>query len=226
VSHDPAWLSIVSAASAGTGDVRFSAQPNTSPDPRTGTLTIAGLTYTVTQAGAACSYALSPAQIAVASTGASSSFGFSTAVSGCTPAPVSYAGWIEVTGTTAGDVQFTVAANPSTTTRSGSIRLGDSYFTVVQSGAACGYSINTASHSFGPNGGPGTLLGSPTAVGCNPDFGTDSPSFITLLGLTGPSGNIFTLNFEIAPFPSVTPATRFGRVTFGGQISTVKQKSY
>jgi hypothetical protein len=122
--------------------------------------------------------------------------------------------------------QFTVAANPSTTTRSGSIRLGDSYFTVVQSGAACGYSINTASHSFGPNGGPGTLLGSPTAVGCNPDFGTDSPSFITLLGLTGPSGNIFTLNFEIAPFPSVTPATRFGRVTFGGQISTVKQKSY
>src|SRR5262249_51556438 len=49
-SHD-SWIAITSGSSgSGNGVVNFSVAPNVSPDSRTGTLTIAGETFTVTQA--------------------------------------------------------------------------------------------------------------------------------------------------------------------------------
>ena len=46
------WIVITEGArGSGRGDVRFSVAPNTSATSRTGTLTIAGQTFTVTQAG-------------------------------------------------------------------------------------------------------------------------------------------------------------------------------
>jgi hypothetical protein len=44
--------------------------------------------------------------------------------------------------------------------------------------------------------------------------------------LSGPSSNIFTLPYIVSPFSSITPALRFGNITFGGQIFVVKQTSY
>jgi hypothetical protein len=77
--------------------VQFLAQPNPLATARSATLTIAGLTYTVTEAPAACTYSLSSTNVTVASSGANGSFTFSTAATGCTPAPVSYASWITAT---------------------------------------------------------------------------------------------------------------------------------
>ena len=54
VSNNPDWLTLTSPGSSGNGDVRFSAIANPATTPRTGQLTIQGLTYTVTQAGAPC----------------------------------------------------------------------------------------------------------------------------------------------------------------------------
>ncbi|HMV85793.1 MAG TPA: putative Ig domain-containing protein, partial [Blastocatellia bacterium] len=52
VSNNP-WLNIISGSSgAGAGTVNYSVQPNNGNAPRTGTLTIGGQTYTVTQAAA------------------------------------------------------------------------------------------------------------------------------------------------------------------------------
>ena len=229
-SNDPSWLTIVSAGSGGTANVQFFAQANTSASPRVGSLTIAGLPYTVTQAGAPCAYTFSPTTTTVASTGATGSFPFSTTFAACTPVAQSYSGWIAVNTSfngAAGAVDFTVQPNPTTFTRTGTIRLGDQDYTVQQTGGACGYSLNAYSALFGPLGATdASVLGSPTALGCVPDVGTDQPSFITIGGLIGPVGNIFTLPYSIAPFPSITPATRRGRVTFGGQIHSVKQTSY
>ncbi len=47
------WLSVTPTMGSGNGQVSYSVQPNTSPSSRSGTLTIAGQTFTVTQAGAA-----------------------------------------------------------------------------------------------------------------------------------------------------------------------------
>ena len=52
VSND-AWITITSGSSGdGSGTVEYSVAENTDPNPRTGTITVAGYTHTVYQAGA------------------------------------------------------------------------------------------------------------------------------------------------------------------------------
>ncbi|MFN0165697.1 MAG: BACON domain-containing protein [Bryobacteraceae bacterium] len=51
-SSNAGWISITSAGNgAGSGSVDYSAQANTSPSPRSGTITVAGQTFTLTQSG-------------------------------------------------------------------------------------------------------------------------------------------------------------------------------
>src|SRR5262249_27060435 len=60
VAND-SWLRITGGASGnGNGSVNYSVDANTSTSPRSGTLTVAGRTFTVTQDGAPCTYSISP----------------------------------------------------------------------------------------------------------------------------------------------------------------------
>jgi hypothetical protein len=231
VSNNLPWLSITSAGGAGSSNVQFVAQANTSANPRMGTLTVAGLTYTVTQAGAPCSYTLNTSNLTVASTGLTSSVSFSTAAAGCSPTAVSYANWITGVSTTfngaSGTVNFTVDPSPFTTTRKGTIQLGDQTFTITQTGGSCGYSLNAYGALFGNAGGTGSVLGSPTALGCVPATGTAEPNVLTLSPLAGPVSNVFTQDYTVTPYLNVlTPVVRKAYIIFGGQIFTVKQTSW
>ena len=59
-SSDSAWLTITSGSSgSGAGSVGYSVAANSTTSQRVGRLTIAGATFTFTQAGAACGYSLS-----------------------------------------------------------------------------------------------------------------------------------------------------------------------
>jgi hypothetical protein len=193
-------------------------------------LTIAGLTYTVNQAGAPCSYALPVSTTTVAADGLTAgTFDFSSALSGCAPVPVSYASWLTVTNTTGGGtgtVTYSVAPNLSSANRAGTIQVGDRSFTVTQLGGQCGFSLNAYGALFSAAGGTRSLLGSQSAQGCTPAFGTTQPSFITLGDLTGPANNIFTLPYTVSPFSSLSVTTRFGRINLGGATLTIKQTSY
>jgi hypothetical protein len=232
VTNTPAWLTISSSGTAGSASVSFVAQPNTSATPRSGTLTLAGLTYIVDQAGAPCAYTITTASpVTIASDGvALATFDFTTSATGCTPVPLSYVGWISASTSSfdgsAGQVTYAVAANPSTATRVGTIQLGDRTFEVRQTGGACGYSLNAYGALFDKHGGTSSVLGSPTGLGCTPATGTDQPSFILLDPLTGPVSNIFTQGYHVTPYDSLTIATRRARITFGGQVFTVKQTSW
>jgi hypothetical protein len=231
ISNSPPWLSITSAGGAGSSNVQFVAQANTSAASRQGSLTVAGQTYTVRQAGAPCSYALNTSNVTVASSGLTTSMSFSTAATGCSPTAVSYASWITGVGTTfngsSGTVNFTVDPSPFTATRKGTIQVGDQTFTITQSGGSCGYSLNAYGALFSNAGGTGSVLGSPTALGCVPATGTAEPNVLTLSPLVGPVGNIFTQDYTVAPYPNVlTPVVRKGYIVFGGQIFTVKQTSW
>jgi Putative Ig domain/Putative binding domain, N-terminal len=230
-SGSPDWLTITASGSGGTSDVRFAAAPNPTAVPRMGQLTIAGLTYTLTQAGAPCSYTLPIPGTSVAADGVTAaSFAFSTAFAGCTPSPLSYANWITVTGTSggggSGTVNYSVAPNPSAVVRVGTIQVGDRTFTVTQLGGQCGFSLNTYGVLFNSSGGSNTLLGSQSALGCSPPYGTDQPSFIFLGTLSGPANNIFSLPYTVGPFNALTVSVRIGRINLGGAILTVKQTSY
>jgi hypothetical protein len=238
VGNNPSWLTISSSGNAGSSNVVFVAAPNLSASAQIGTLTIAGQTYTVTQAAASCSYSLGAPNTTIAYTPVSNvSLSFSTTFSGCSPSAMSYASWLTVstafTGSS-GTVTYSATMNSSAATRVGTIQIGDQTFTVNHSGAACAFSLNAYGAVFNtsgvlvsPAGASESVLGSQSAVGCTmPSIGTDQPRIVTLGTLEGPVSNIFTLPYMVTLFPSTTTAVRLATITFGGQIFTVKQTSW
>ena len=141
-SSNASWLTVTSGTNGtGYGIVNYSIQSNSTTSPRTGTLSIAGQTLTVTQAGAAptCSYAISPASASVTANGGVGSVGV-TSGSGCAWTAVSNTSWIAVSsgasGSGNGSVGYSATANSATTSRTGSITIAGKTFSVTQAGAA------------------------------------------------------------------------------------------
>ena len=135
----------------------MAANPSTSP--RSGTLTIAGLTYTVNQAALSCSYTVSPTSQAMP-VGGGPGLTDVTAPAGCAWTAVSNnTGWLTVTsganGNGNGTVGFSTTANPNSTTRSGTITIAGRTFTVNQAAAACTYTLQSTSQSVVAGGGAG-----------------------------------------------------------------------
>jgi hypothetical protein len=234
-TNTPAWLSITSAGTGGTGEVAFVAQPNLTTSQRIGTLTIAGptgtpLTYTVTQAAASCNYTLPVTSITVAPMGdVAKEFSFTANAAGCAPAAVSYASWIKdvstAIGGTAGTVSYSVESNPFSTQRTGTIQLGERTFTVTQIGGECGYSLAAYGALYSKAGGTGSVFGSPTASGCVPEVNVTQP-FIIKATFGTPAPNVFQQDFGVQPYNVLTNSVRLGQIIFGGQVFTVKQSSW
>jgi hypothetical protein len=109
-------IAITSGASgSGDGMVAYAVSANTSTAPRTGTLTIAGQTHTVTQAGApACTYGVSAAPRSFSAAGWTGAASV-TAADGCAWAAVSNVPWITITsgasGIGNGSVGYSVSPN-------------------------------------------------------------------------------------------------------------------
>ncbi len=225
------WLTISSSGTAGTSDVSFVAAVNTLAAPRSGTLTIAGQPYLVTQGAAPCTYTLSASNTTLAAAGGSSSFTFSTGASGCSASAVSYSNWLTVgtsssTDGTSGTVNYTAAAISSGATRSGTIQFAGQTFTVNQTGAACAYSLNSYGLLVNAGGGSGTVIGTPSAQLCTPAVATDQPTFVLLGTLAGPTQDEFFLPFTVGQFNSFSTVIRRATITFGGQIHVIKQTSW
>ena len=238
ITNNPDWLTIASSGAAGNSDVQFVAVANPNSTARTGSLTVAGQAYTVTQAAAPCSYALSASSAAIISDGGGGSFTFTSSAGGCPATAVSYSGWLHATptptGSNSGSVAYSVDANPTGSSRSGTIQVGDQTFTVTQAGAPCAFSLNEYGQEFDVNGTDVngtqqwlTLLGSQSAAGCTPIMGASQPTIAGIGTLSGPQSNIYSLPFTVYPWvlPLVT-GVRTANVTFGGQIFTVKQTSW
>src|SRR5207247_325854 len=95
VSND-AWITVTTGASgSGNGSVTFSVAANTAGTSRTGTLTVAGNTFTVTQAGVPCTSTLAPASQAVAVGGGSGTVTV-TAPAGCSWTATTTDTWITI----------------------------------------------------------------------------------------------------------------------------------
>jgi hypothetical protein len=137
VSNSTAWITVTAGSSGtGNGTVTYNVAALTSTTPRTGTLTIAGRTLTVTQSGV-CSFALaSTAQTAPAAGGPLTTS--VTTATGCTWATVSNASWITVTSpgsiTSSGTAGYTVGINPAATSRSGTLTIAGQTVTITQTG--------------------------------------------------------------------------------------------
>ena len=118
------WVTIGAGASGtGNGNVTYNVAANTSTSPRTGTLTIAGNTFGITQPGALCTFTILPSSVNLSSAIATSGTVTVTAGAGCTWTASSNAAWITLTAGTSGNgngtVSYNVAANTGTASRTG-----------------------------------------------------------------------------------------------------------
>jgi hypothetical protein len=140
-ASNASWITLTSGASgSGSGTVRYLVLPNTSGS-RTGTLTIAGQTFTVTQAALVCSYSISPTSQRVGRGGGTETIDVSTS-SGCAWTASSNSSWITITsgssGTGSGTVRFSYTRNESRNDRSGTLTVAGRTATVLQNGGGGG----------------------------------------------------------------------------------------
>ena len=97
--------------------------------------------------------------------------------------------------------------------------------TFTQQGNTCGFSLNAYGSTFSQPGGAGSVLASSTSNACPTNPATDHPLFIHLGLLTG-DATLYTQPFTVDPYNSLNINVRFGTITFGGRIFSVKQLSW
>src|SRR5262249_52292040 len=106
------WITINSGSSGmGNGTVSYAVAANPAITPRTGTITIAGQPFTGSQAGAPCSFSISPSTQSLPSQGGIGSVAV-TALAGCNWTAGSNASWVAIvsgaSGTGNGTVTYSV----------------------------------------------------------------------------------------------------------------------
>jgi hypothetical protein len=126
---------------------------------RTGTALIAARTFSLMQAAAPCTFAISPTTIDVPSAGGERTANVTTR-GDCGWTAVANVPWITATAVSAatgsGTVRFTVAANGGDA-RSGAITIGGQTLTVRQEAAPCTFAFSTASQTYDAAGGYGAV---------------------------------------------------------------------
>ena len=218
------WITITSATNGtGNGSVVYTVAANTGA-ARTGTLTIAGRTFTVMQAagaGSLCTYTIAPtSQNAPAS--ASSGTVAVTSGTGCAWTATSNAAWITLTSGAAGagngSVGYSVAANTGVA-RTGTASIAGQTFTVAQAAgvAPCSYSIAPTSQNVPDTASNGSVAVTATS-GC-PWTAASNATWITITAGAGGTGN-GSVAFSVAANGG---SARTGTLTIAGQTFTVNQ---
>jgi hypothetical protein len=226
ISNAPAWLTITTGA-AGTGStyVNYQVAPNQGP-ARQGTLTIAGRTYTVSQAGAPCSFVLSASGAAIAAVGGAGSVNVTASNAACAWTAVSSAPqWLSVTagasGTGSGTVSFAVGVN-SGDVRTATLTIGGKAFTVTQASPPCTYGITPNAKSFPALGGADTVVVSARFPSCAWTAVSNAPSWLRVTaGVIGTGPGAVT--YTVADNPG---EPRSGTLTVAGHAFTVTQEEH
>jgi hypothetical protein len=120
---------------SGLGSTNYSVAANTNGVARTGTLTVAGQTVTITQAAASCTYSVSPTTVSVPPSGSNGSIAVTTG-SGCAWTATSSVSWITITSggsmSGLGSADYSVARNQTTSQRTGTLTVAGRTVTITQ----------------------------------------------------------------------------------------------
>jgi hypothetical protein len=219
---DP-WISLASGTGAGngSGSVNLIFAPNPNGSSRTGTMTIAGQTLTVNEAGASCTFSLTSPGTTMSASGGATSFGV-TSPNGCAWSADTGPGWISPTAPTAGNgngtVSLSIAPNSTINGRQANILVAGQPFLVQQAGVPCSFSLSATNPVQSAVGGSGSV-DITTSAGCPWTATSSAPSWLILASTTGTGG--ITLSFTVAA--NGTGAARSGVLTIVGQNITVNQ---
>jgi hypothetical protein len=202
----------------GSGVVGYTVAANTGP-ARSGTMTIAGMTFTVNQASG-CTFMLSSNSQNFVAAGGSNTVGV-TAGAGCMWTAVSNDAFITVNSGTPGNgngtVGYTVAANTGPA-RMGTMTIAGITFTVTQD-SGCIFTLSRDHQSFPASAGNGSVNVTANDQAC-PWTAATSATYIHITSGTPGTGN-GTLNYTIDANPG--PGIRSDTITIAGHTYTVYQ---
>jgi hypothetical protein len=217
------WITVTAGASgSGDGAVSFKAAANTSTTARTGSLTIGGQTFTVTQPGTSCTYVVSPLTQSIASSGGTATASVSAAT-GCTWSVSSNATWLTPAvgsgGTGSGSVAYTATSNTTSASRMGTLTIAGQAVTVTQAGtSSCNITLNPTTRSISAKATTGTITVT-AGVGCT-WTATSSASWLTVTSAVVSKG---TIAYSVAANPS--GSSRTATITVGGVTFTLTQRA-
>ena len=218
-TSNASWIAITSGTSgSGNGAVAISIAGNTG-SARTGTLTIAGQSATVTQD--ACSYAIAPTTQNIGGAGGSATPVSVTTLNSCQWTARSNTAWISVTsgaaGSGNGSVGISVTANPGSA-RTGSLTIAGRTSTIEQS-AGCEYRISPTDQTFGAGGGSG-VIDVIVASGCQWAAQSNASWIAVQSGLNGAGSARVEYSVD-----ANSGGSRTGAITIAGQTFTVTQRA-
>jgi len=215
-----AWLHLSTGAQSGAGSttVVFSFDANTGAT-RSGSLTIAGETLAITQAGA--TYSLGTNTFLEGANAGSDSVPLTITPQVATWTAAANAAWLHLSpanqsGAGSATVVFSFDANPGTT-RSGTLTIAAQTVTVIQSGP--NFTLGTTARLEGPTAGSDSVI-----LAVNPNFGhwtaTTNANWLHLSAANRSGTGATNLIFS---FDANSGSTRGGAITIGGQTLNVTQ---
>jgi len=187
---------------------------------RSGTVTIAGQPFTITQAAASgpapqCTFSVSPSSVPIGAAGGTAPLTITT-TQGCAWSVSGVPSWISVSTTGAvgtGTVTLSVGANTGAA-RSATLTVGGESVTVTQAaaGTPCTYSINpTAFNASGS--GASTNITVTTSPGCAWST-TGAPGWITVTDGIGTGSGTLTIAVQANPGAARTATLTIAERTF------------
>ena len=222
-SNDP-WLSITGGnTGTGSGVVSYAVSANTGCDARAGTLTVAGQTFSVTQAAGIGTITFNPTSRQHGGGAETGSITVSASASNCAWTAVASADWLTVTGgasgTGSGVVTYSVDANPTCTARAGSLTIAGQAFSVTQAAGVETFTIDPLVSRYDAGATNGTVAVTASSQDCDWSA-TSNDGWITITGgATGLGDGVVT--YDVAANDSCN--ARNGTMTVAGVTFVVTQ---
>ena len=225
VSSAPSWLTCSPSSGTGSGTVAWYVTANTSTSSRSGTLTIGGQTFSVTQAGATlpCTYTLSSSSAYPASGPGSGTFTVTVGTT-CSWSPSSSdPSWLTCSpssGAGGGTVTWYVTANTSTSSRYATLTIGGQTFSVTQAGAPlpCTYALSSSSAYPAATSGSGAFSVTAGAT-CSWSPSSSDASWLTCSPSSGVGNG--TVTWYVTA--NTSTSSRYATLTIAGQTFSVTQ---
>jgi len=213
------------SAAYGNGTAGFSVTPHTGTSNRTGNLTVAGRSVSVTQLGP-CTYTVAPTNPSIPASGGTYTVAVTTR-DDCdwTSSVATTATWLNITGGQSGKgngtVTYTVAPNPSTSSRTGTMSIAGKTVSVKQALdiSSCTYSLDYTSRTLTWCGGERSVR--VTTQGECPWTSSVNAPWLALGGTADRSGTGSLFYF----LDRNTGPARNGTVTVAGIPVAISQKA-
>ena len=226
------WISLINSSGTGTGAVMFSVARNETEADRSGTITVAGQPFTVTQlTGSDCFFTLrsDPSSSYLPASNASGSL-YVEDIGSCSEnwQVSSEASWLHVTsgGNTndSGAVTYSADSNTTGAARTGTLMLSgpanNPSFTVTQEPAGVDLVLSSTSATLPGGGGTGSIAVNAIDAACDMWSAVSNAPWIAIDGPALGNSGAGIVAYSV---PANAGAARQGSITIAGQTVTVNQ---